>query len=248
MQEQFKDAFSIISKQEIDGCITGSYMINGYQEGWNMDLDVFCFNEQSFTALLYFMKYNPLFQILDKLELHKLNEYLSSGKSSLDKLSLITIKYTYNLCVPVNVIYKKHQKNIFDVISAFDLDLVANGYDIKSGKTLSLREETGNKVTWNKWNMSYYKTDIWSCKRLVRQFSRVVKYTQRGYDVSEVTSKYISLIEDIINKENIYKSEKGITFHNETVEEFQTVLKLLKVWEKTLIITPEELKILENMY
>jgi len=248
MQEQFKAAFDIIASQDIDGAITGSYMINGYQEGWNMDLDIFTYNEQSFTALLYFMKYNKMFQILDKLEKHKLDEYLKNNKSSLDKLQLITIKFYYNTIVPINIIYKKHQNNVFDILSNFDIDIITVGYDIKTGKTLSLRESTGFDCNWNRWNPSYYKTDPWSCKRLVRQFSRVVKYTNRGYDVSKVTSKYISLIEEILETENIYKSEKGIDYYNKTKEEFELVLKIIKVWEKTLSITSEELKELENLY
>ncbi len=175
-----------------------------------------------------------MFTVLDPLEKHKLEDFLKNDKSSLESLGLITIKFKYNLLIDINVVFKKFQKNIFDVISNFDLDLIAIGYDLKTGKTLSLRETSEMNGSWNKFNTSFYKSDSWSCKRLLRQFERVVKYTERGYNLSEVTDKYISLVEEILNKENIYKSEKGTKFYDDTKEQFEVVLKILQEWKKTL--------------
>jgi len=57
MKEQFENAITLIKKQEnLNACIAGSAML-GYQEDWNQDIDIFCYDEQSFTALLYFMHY-----------------------------------------------------------------------------------------------------------------------------------------------------------------------------------------------
>ena len=246
MKEQFKEAFDLIAKQDIDGVITGSYML-GYHKDWHQDLDVFVYNEQSFRSLLYFMHYNPMFLILDKLEKHKFDEYIKHNKSGIDKIGLITIKFYWNTCVPVNVIFKKFHHTIFDVLSNFDLELIATGHDIKSGKVLSLRETTGMIGSWNTWNNSFYQPNYWSVKRLCRQFERVVKYESRGYDLSSVTNKYIELVENILEMENVYTSEKGTAFHENTKAEFQIVLKILQTYKKEGKISEEALQILKTI-
>jgi hypothetical protein len=244
MREHINNALELLKKQDVNGCITGSVLLD-YFEG--ADIDVFCYDKPSFNKLLFFMYYNPLFTILDPLERHKFEDYINNDKSSLESIGLITIKFKYNLLIDINVVFKKFHKNIFDVISNFDLDLIATGFDIKTGKTLSLRESTGKIGGWNKWNMSYYKCDQWSCKKLVRQFSRVIKYTERGYDLSSVTDKYISLIEEILSKENIYKSEKGNAFYEDTQRKFEIVLEILKIWKRDLKIDNADLLVLQTI-
>lgn len=244
MKSHIEDAITILKNLEINGCITGSCLLD-YFEG--QDVDLFVYDKSSFNKLLFFMHYNPMFTILDPLEQHKFDDYINNDKSSLEQLGLITIKFKYNLLVDINVIFKKFHKNCFDVLSNFDLDIITTGYDIKTGKTLSLRESTGNQGTWNKWNNSFYKPDFWSTKRLLRQFERVVKYTNRGYDLSSVTDKYIELVENIISTENFYKSEKGLKYFEDTIEQFEVVLKILKAWKKDLIMTPEQQLILKTL-
>lgn len=244
MKNHINDAIEILKKQEVNGCITGSCLLD-YFEG--QDVDLFVYDKSSFNKLLFFMHYNPMFTILDPLEQHKFDDYINNDKSSLEQLGLITIKFKYNLLVDVNVIFKKFHKNCFDVLSNFDLDIIATGYDIKTGKILSLRESIGNVGTWNRWNNSFYKPDFWSTKRLLRQFERVVKYTNRGYDLSSVTDKYIELVENIISTENFYKSEKGLKYFEDTIEQFEVVLKILKAWKKDLVMTPEQQLILKTL-
>lgn len=244
MKEQIDNAVTILKGLDINGCITGSVLLD-YFEG--ADIDVFVYDKSSFNKLLFFMHYNPMFTILDKLELHKFNEYINEDKSSLDSIGLISIKFKYNLCIDVNVVFKKFHKNIFDVLSNFDLDIIANGYDIKTGNYLSLRTTTGLEGTWNRWNTSYYKCNLWSCKRLLRQFSRVVKYTERGYNLETVTDKYISLIEEILSLDNIYKTEKGSLFYEKTQKEFEIVLKILQVWKVEKKMSPENLMVLQTL-
>jgi len=245
MKEHIDNAIEILKKQEVNGCITGSCLLD-YFEG--QDIDVFMYDKSSFTKLLFFLHYNPMFTILDPMEQHKFDEFINNDSSSLDSLGLITIKFKYNLLVDVNVIYKKYNKNLFDVISNFDLDIIATGYDIKTGQTLSLRTTTGLEGTWNRWNTAFYKKgDFWSVKRLLRQFERVVKYTERGYDLSTVTDKYISIVEDIIKIENFYKTEKGTTYFENNIKQFEIVFKILQAWKKENKITKEELLTLKTL-
>lgn len=244
MKEHFDNAITILKDVKINGCITGSCMLE-FNENWNQDIDLFVYDKASFTKILWFMYYNPMFTILDPLENHKFRDFVDNDKSSLEQLGLITIKFKYNLLVDVNVIYKKFHKTCFDVISNFDLDIITTAYDIRTGKTLTLRETTGKEGTWNTWNPAFYQPNFWSTKRLLRQFERVIKYTERGYNLTSVTDKYISIVEDIINTENYYKSEKGLKYFEDTMEQFEVVLKILQTWKKDQKISPEQLKTLK---
>lgn len=248
MEEQINDVVELLKQQDINGCITGSYML-GYHPDWNQDIDLFVYDKSSFNKLLFFCHYNSMFNILDPLELNKFQEYIDNEKSSLESLGLITIKFKYNLCIDVNIIYKKFYKNIFDVISNFDLDLIAQGYDIKTKQYLSLRQSTGMEGTWNKYNPVFYEkaNKFWSWKRLVRQFERVVKYTKRGYNLESVTDKYIEIIENAIKTENYYKSEKGTAYFEETIEQFEIVLKILKIWKEKQEISEINLLLLKQL-
>ena len=244
MKKHIDDAINIIKGLDINGCITGSVMLD-YFEG--ADIDVFVYDQASLNKVLFYMHYNSMFTILEPMELHKFNDYINNGKSSLESLGLLTIKFKYNLLIDVNIVYKKFNKDIFSVLSNFDMDIIAVGYDIKTKKTLNLRETTGMVGTFNSWNPSFYKNDFWSIKRLLRQWERVVKYTQRGYDLSLLTDKYIQIVEDVIKTDNVYKSEKGVKYHTDTIEQFETVLKLLNVWKRDLKMSKEEIMILKTI-
>ena len=188
-----------------------------------------------------------MFQILDPLEKYKFEEYINKGKSSLHKIGLITIKFKYNLAIDINVVYRKTNHNVFDVVSNFDISLICKGYDIKTGKILDLSDYKGDKVgTYNKWNKAFYSPDIWDCRRLIRQFLRVIKYTERGYDLTQVTDKYISMVEEIINLNNIYKSERGTDFFEKNQKEFKIVLGILQIWKQEGKMSSENQLILQT--
>ena len=247
MQTQFENAFNSIKElEDINACIAGSSML-GYQEGWNQDIDIFAYDEANFTALLYFMHYNPMFQILDKLEEYKFKEYTRNKKSSLESVGVVSIKFMYNLCIPINIVYKKFSSNIFNVLSSFDTDLIAQGYCLQTKQYLSLRKSTGVNVNWNVFNTTFYKTEFWSTKKLLRQFERNIKYHERGYDLSTVTDKYISIVEEIIQSENFYKTEKGTKYFEDNIETFEVVLKILQEWKKTKSISAAELLTLKTL-
>lgn len=246
MKDNFEKLIALIKEQQLDACLTGSCML-GYQEGWNQDVDVFCYNQQSFTELLYFCKYHPMFTLLEPMEIHKLNQYTKENRSSLESIGLISIKFKYNLCIDFNIVYRKNNHNIFDVISGFDADVIAQGYCLRTKKTLSLRESIGNNLTWNKWCKAFYNSNQFDVKRILRQFDRICKYESRGYNCDGLLNKYIELVEDILKKDNIYLSEKGKDFYDRTCKEFTLVLKILQEYKKERKITPDQLLILKTL-
>ena len=244
MKEQISNVIDFLKGTDVAGCITGSCLL-GYFEG--QDVDVFLYNEGAFNKLLYCLYYNPMFLIIEPLEQWKFDEYTERKQSTIDKFGLISIKFKYNMSIDVNIILKKGQHNIFDVLSAFDLDIIADGIDIKTQKRLSLRESSGNTATWNRWNTAYYTNNEWDVKRILRQFERCIKYHKRGYDTSDVVSKYISIVENIIAKEKVFVTERGSEYYDKIQEEMKLALKVLNTWKDTNEITDEQLGILKTI-
>lgn len=243
MKKHIKKVVKWIKEQPIKGCITGSCMI-GYFD--NQDVDVFVYDEKSFNKILYAMEYNKDFQILDPLEKWKYDQYMTKNNDNFYKFGLITIKFTYNTCVDVNIILKKKCFNIFSVLETFDMDIIAKGYDIETKQFLDLSEKRGDKVvTWNKWNPVFYSSEVWQISRVLRQLERCFKYYKRGYNVDEVVKKYISLIEEIQNYTNIFSSESYTEQLKVRKDNTKIVKQICVKWLETHIITDEQIELLK---
>lgn len=247
MKEQLDNAIALIKTLDIDGCITGSALLDYFPDS-KQDVDVFVYSEAAFTKLLYTLKFNPMFLVVDKLEQWKMEDWCNSSyKGSIKKIGLVTIKFVYNLSIDVNIIYKEKNHTIFDVLSTFDLDIIAKGYDLKTKKILDLSENKGEKIAkWNKWNNAFYNPNIWAVSRILRQFDRVIKYHNRGYNTDDVALKYIEILKGMLEYENIFTSEKV----DEKVLSVKTNSKILiKILEKWLIdhtITKEEMELISK--
>lgn len=245
MKQQIANAIEFLKETDVAGCITGSCMLDFYP---GQDIDVFVYSEGAFNKLLYCLFYNPMFLLIEPLEKWKFDEFSRKGESSLGKFGLISIKFKYNLAVDVNLVFKKAQKNAFDVIANFDLDIIATAYDIQTKQTLSLRENKADKVaTWNKWNKAFYTNDTWDTWRLLRQFERCIKYHNRGYDVTELVDKYIEISERLLDKENVFTSEKGTAHYEKVINETKIIIEILKLWKETKEISEEDLLTLKTI-
>ena len=243
MKKNIDDAISWIKKQDIRGCITGSCML-GYFE--NQDIDVFVYDEKSFNKLLFAMYYGDKFLILDKLEQWKFDRQVNAIESNKAPFGINTIKFTYNTCIPVNIIYKKHCYNIFSVLSSFDMDIISLGYDIETKQYLDLSGDSHKtkKASWNKWNTSYYNPDLWEISRILRQLERVIKYHKRGYDTDDVLKKYITLIKEIQQYQNIFNSINFSEKLKVRKKNAKIVKEICEVWLNTHKITDKQLETL----
>ena len=244
MKEHIDYIVEYLKNQPIKGCITGSCLL-GYFD--NQDVDLFVYDEKSFNKILFNLHYNDKFLILDPLEQWKLNQYLDKEYNNKASFGITTIKFIYNTCVPVNVIYKKNCNNIFTVLSSFDIDIIAKGYDIQTGQYLDLSEHLPDKgASWNKWNVNFYGPDLWQISRILRQLERVIKYYKRGYNTDAVCLKYIELIDDIQKFQDIFNSnnfsEKLKIKKNNT----KIVKAICEVWLKTHKISEEQLELLKT--
>ena len=239
MEEQIKNAIEFLKEQPIQGCITGSCLLEYFE---NQDVDIFTYTEASFRKLLFAMYHNPLFTILDPKEKWKFDEYINKNQSSLEKFGLTTIKFTYNTCVLVNITFKKNTPNIFSVLSTFDMDIICKGYDIESKQYLDLRERTDKIATWNKWNVGFYSDEIWKLSRILRQIERCFKYHKRGYNVDAVVLKYIELIDKLQDYTNIFNSEVFDERLDIIKKNTLIVKQICQTWLETHVISDSELE------
>jgi hypothetical protein len=244
MKEQINSAIEWLKKQEIRGCITGSCMLD-YFEG--QDIDCFVYDEKQFNKLLFAMHHSDMFTILDPLEKWKFDQYTNRNNSTFYKFGLITIKFDYNTCIPVNIILKKRCTDIFSVLSSFDLDIICRGYDIQTKQFLDLSENLPDKkATWNKWNTAYYSNEVWQISRILRQLTRCIKYHRRGYNTDGVVHKYIELIDTLQEYDNIFSSENFTEKLKITKENTIIVRKLCEAWLASHEMTDEQLSLLET--
>lgn len=242
MKEQINNVIEWLKEQPIKGCITGSCLLD-YFEG--QDVDIFVYDEKSFTKLLFAMHHNPMFTILDPIEKWKFQQYIDKNQDNFYKFGLVTIKFTYNTCIPVNIIVKKNCRDIFSVMSSFDMDIIAKGYDIETKQYLNLSENLDKKATWNKWNTAFYSSEIWQISRILRQLERCFKYYKRGYDVDEVVKKYIELIGKLQDFTNIFDSENFTEKLKITKDNTAIVKQICELWLETHEITDEQIELLK---
>lgn len=243
MKENIDKVIEFLKEQPIEGCITGSSLLGTFDK---QDVDLFVYNEKSFTKVLFAMYYNDAYQILDKLEEWKFQQFINKEKGKAG-FGITTIKFTYNTCVPVNIILKKNCYNIFDTLASFDMDIICKGYDIKTKQYLDLSGDSHKTkiASWNTWNTAYYDPELWQISRILRQLERIIKYHRRGYDTDNVVKKYIELINTIQNYQNIFDSknfkEKLKIKKNNT----KIIKQLCEVWLETHEITDEQLELLK---
>ena len=243
MKEHIDYVIEYLKKQPIKGCITGSCLL-GYFE--NQDVDLFVYDEKSFTKILFNLYYNNNFLILDPLEKWKLDQYLNKehGKAP---FGITTIKFVYNTCIPVNVIFKKGCINAFSVLASFDIDIICKAYDIETRQYLDLSENLPNKqATWNKWNTNFYDPELWQIGRILRQLERVIKYHKRGYNTDAVCIKYIELIDEVQKFQNIFNSNNFSEKLAIRKSNTKIVKQICEVWLKTHEISDEQLELLKE--
>lgn len=243
MKENINNAIEYIKTLPfVRGCITGSCLL-GVFEGEHQDVDVFLYDEKSFTEIFYAFMYNPMFTITDDKEAWKADRFRLKGNDYYKK-GVQTIKFTYNTCIPINIILKSKANNVYEVLSSFDMDIVCKGIDLESKQILDL---TGNSTvtkiaSWNKTNTAFYDPEVWQISRILRQLERVIKYHKRGYNTDAVCEKYIDLIDGLLNYNNIFNSEKIKI----TIENIKTVKKICKHWLKTHEISEKQLELLRS--
>lgn len=245
MEENQKQAIQWIKDQKIKGALTGSCLL-GYFEG--SDVDFFAYSEAAFTQMFYAMYHNPMFQILDPLEKWKAGKFIEKKLDNYNKTRLITIKFMFNTCIPINIIYKSHCTDGYSVISSFDMDVIAKCYDtfIQQEIDLTYGSTKSKIVSWNRHNQNFYDPELWQISRILRQLERVIKYHKRGYNTDAVCIKYIELIDKVQEFQNIFNSNNFSEKLKIRKSNTKIVKEICETWLKTHSISDEELELLKE--
>jgi hypothetical protein len=244
MKKQIESAIEWIKEQDhIKGVITGSCLLD-YFEG--QDVDIFLYDKESFTKLFYAMYYNDMFQLSEEGEEWKATGFMESGIPY--KLKIFTVKFRYNTCIPINIIFKEGKDSIYNVLASFDMSIVCKGFDLQTKQSLDITNGSDKTkiASWNRYNTNYYDPRLWQANMLLRQVSRIVKYYKRGYNTDPLAEKYIEIIDDINKLQNIFKSNKFEEILDKSRRNTKLIKSVLKKWLETHEITNDGLELLET--
>ena len=137
---------------------------------------------------------------------------------------------------------------MYGVLSSFDMNLICVAYDIQTRQTLDLSGDshTTRIVDWNRHNTTFYEPELWEMARILRQLVRVFKYNKRKFDVDLMVLKYISIINEIQNFQNIFNSEEFTESLRIRKENTKLVKEICNRWLETHTITEDEKKLLQE--
>ena len=244
LKEKMNDTIALLKELPINGCITGSSMIDGDYDNWESqpDIDLFVYArpqlQYAANMLIQMYGFTPL-NAGEQWKINRLNNYESKKKMPVE-----TLKVTKDGII-VNISYKANKTNIFDVLASFDMSIIMVGYDIKKHVLLDLRCGWANMVREdedNRWspsiNVAYpnplrdQDVDMYGVQMWVRQFDRVIKYWNRGYDTRPMAKFYIKLIDGVLETGKLFSTEKGEVAFNAFVETYEPLKNRMVEWLK----------------
>ena len=179
---------SIVDDGRINGCITGSCMIDAEFDYWETmpDVDVFAYSTNYMIQAVEIL-INSLgckwgetdTEISSKQEQTKYKWLLEGKKNNGFDPTLQTVKLHDDNGIVVNVSTRKNCRNVAQVVECFDMSIVMKGIDIRGkyvyDQTKSFSGDPKLAVP-NPLKAQIEDVSMWDVKRWVRQFDRVLKY------------------------------------------------------------------------
>ena len=221
-----------INGKYINGCIAGSCMLDADFDTWAdvPDVDVFVFTPETMIVLAYHLL---------AVEGYEWNVHSDSWK--FDR----TIKFGTNFKAPVNTIklkkddvivnisYKKNKKTIADVLASFDMSIIMIGYDLYHHQLLDMRTTSeGSSIDvaipnpLRDQDVDMYGTEMW-----VRQFDRVIKYWNRGYDTRPMARFYIDLVNGVVDTGQMFpNSERASAVYQDFLDTYLPIKDKMVQW------------------
>jgi hypothetical protein len=220
-KDKIKVAIDVIKCLPIDGCITGSCLLPGFDpDGWGTtpDVDVFVFGENELVSAVeiarHALKMTPGSgtERSRKQEEWKLARLRQAGLNH--KIGITTYKF-YHDGVILNLTFKQRKFHgrwipILDtpgVLQSFDMSIVMQGYDIKHHVLYDMRVGDPNVAIPNP--LRDHDCVMWTVAKWVRQFDRVVKYYNRGFDTRPMARFYLDMIDECISAGCLFDSEES---------------------------------------
>lgn len=242
LTQDIKHTIELLKKTDINGCITGSSMLDCDFDLWDSapDIDVFVYTKPQlqYAANLLMMKYD--FEPLSDGEEWKLERI--QNKDSHDNSYLSTIKLKRGEVV-VNITYKKYKNNIFAVLSSFDMTIIMIGFDIRKKVLLDLRcgwDDMVREDPEDRWSHSTniakpnplrdQDVDMYGVEMWVRQWDRVIKYWNRSFDTREMAKFYIKLINGVIDKGRLFNTNKSDAAYQAFITTYEPLRDKMVQW------------------
>ena len=221
LKKKVASAIDLVKTLPIDGCITGSCLLPGFDpDGWGStpDIDVFVFGENELISAVeiaqHALKMTPGSgtERTRRQEEWKLARLKQSGLNY--KIGITTYKF-YCDGIILNFTYKQRKFHgrwipILDtpgVLQSFDMSIVMQGYDIKHHVMYDMRTGDPNVATPNP--LRDHDCVMWTVAKWVRQFDRVVKYYNRGFDTRPMAKFYLDMIDECIDAGCLFDSEES---------------------------------------
>lgn len=243
-KEKIKVAIEVVKGIPINGCITGSCLLPGFDpDSWGStpDIDVFVYSEADLVAAVTFaehslkMKPGTGSDKSEKQERWKLDRLFRSGINK--KLGITTYKFNC-MGVILNFTYKLSKEQgrwvpITDapgVLRSFDMSIVLQAYDIKSRIMYDLRPDNVPVTTAIPNPMREHDCVMWTVSKWVRQFDRVVKYYSRGFDTRPMAEFYLKMIDECIDAGCLFDSDESHEAFEQFSEEFIAKRAVIADW------------------
>ena len=244
MKDKINVAIEVIKIMPINGCITGSVFLPGFDpDVWSCtpDVDVFVYSQNDLVKAVTFaehslkMKPGTGSDRSEKQERWKLDRLFKSGLNY--KIGITTYKF-YCDGVIINFTYKMFKEQgkwvpINDapsVLRSFDMSIVLQAYDINSHIMYDLRPDNVPVTTAIPNPMRDHDCVMWTVRKWVRQFDRVVKYYNRGFDTRPTAEFYLKMIDECIDAGCLFDSDESHEAFEAFSEEFLEKRAVIADW------------------
>lgn len=242
LTQKIKETIELLKDLDVYGCITGSSMLDCNFDEWDNhpDIDVFVYypNEALYLANLLINCYG--FKPATEGEAWKLDRMRKAMRQK--DACLQTIKVEKDEII-VNITYKYGKTNMLAVLSSFDMSIIMKGYDIETKSMMDLRVGSDLMVPEDpngKWSkdpnvavpnpLRKQDVDMYGAEMWIRQFDRVIKYWNRGFDTRPMARFYIELIDGVIKKGQLFNTDKSTAAYNGFVETYEPLRKKMVEW------------------
>jgi len=221
VREKVMSAIELVKTLPIDGCITGSCLLPGFDpEGWGTvpDVDVFVFGESELVSAIEIARHALKMEPGSGTERSRLQEEWKLQRlkqSGLNyKLGITTYKFWCEGVI-LNFTFKQRKfrgrwvpiLSTPDVLQSFDMSIVMQGYDIKHHVLYDMRVGDPKVAIPNP--LRDHDFVMWTVAKWVRQFDRVVKYYNRGFDTRPMAKFYLDMIDGCIEAGCLFDSEES---------------------------------------
>lgn len=244
IKEKIDKAIEVVKQLPINGCITGSCLLPGFDPdawGTSPDIDVFVYSEDDLVRACTIaehslrMKPGKGTKRSEQQERWKLGRLYENGLNR--KIGITTYTF-FSDGIMLNFTFKQSKVqgrwvnlvNAPSVLMSFDMSIVMQAYDIKSRCLFDLRPDNVPETTAIPNPLRSHDCMMWTVAKWVRQFDRVVKYYNRGFDTRPMAKFYLKMIDECLAAGCLFDSEESQNAYDGFSKEFVEKRAQIQEW------------------